>query len=72
MANGMKIDPVWVVAAVIVYIFFIRKRSGYANFQRPVRRGGIEYDGYINMSGQERTGTQASRNFAPAAFGDDE
>jgi hypothetical protein len=72
MANGMKIDPVWVVAAVLVYIFFIRKSSGYSNFQRPVRRHGIEYDGYMQLTKQETTGTQAVRNFAPAAFGDDE
>ena len=69
MANGIKLNPMIVVAAaVILYIFFIRKRSGYGNFTRPVRRGGIEYDGYIALARQERTGTQASTNFAPAAF----
>jgi hypothetical protein len=73
MANGIKLNPLMVVAAaVLVYIFFIRKSSGYNNFQRPVRRGGIEYDGYMQMSGQERTGNQSSANFAPAAFGSDE
>lgn len=72
MANGIKLDPMMVVAAaVIVYIFFIRKRSGYSNFQRSVRRSGIEYDGYIPMA-SDKGQSQAAHNFYPAPFGSDE
>jgi hypothetical protein len=68
MANGIKVDPMMMVAAaVLVYIFFIRKRSGYGNFQRPVRRSGIEHDGYIQLS-SDKGQSQASHNFAPAPF----
>lgn len=72
MANGIKLDPVTIIAvAALVYFFFIRKSSGYSNFQRSVRRSGIEHDGYIGLA-SDKGQSQAAHNFAPAPFGSDE
>ena len=61
---AFKLEPMWVIVALLAYAIFFSKKSGY---------GGIEYDNYISFSrSQERTGPQASVNFTPGSFGDDE
>jgi hypothetical protein len=74
---AFKIDPVWIVVALIVYALFFRRKSGYGGSgghpMAGVRMKGPDYDTYISTSGmQERTGPQAIVNFAPANFGDDD
>lgn len=73
---AFKIDPVWIVVALLVYALFFRRKSGYGSNSAPmsgVRMKGIDYDGYYSTGGmQERSGPQASVNFAPGSFGEDD
>ena len=74
---AFRLDPIWVIVALLVYALFFRRKSGYGGSGggplAGVRNKGIVYDGYYSASGlQERAGPQASVNFAPGSFGDDE
>ena len=74
---AFKIDPVWIVVALLVYALFFRRKSSYGGSgSHPlagVRMKGIDYDGYLSTSGmQERAGPQAIVNFAPGNFGEDD
>ena len=66
---AFRINPWMIVAAVLLYIFFMRKASSYSgSIQAPVRRAHYDSDSYISFGNNGSSEVQAGANYAPGDF----
>jgi len=66
---AFRINPWMIVAAVLLYIFFMRKASSYSgSIQAPVRRAHYDSDSYISFGNNASSEVQAGANYAPGDF----